>query len=33
MSKTPPTFGTHPDLHSGIDWDDPAAFSRRDDGA
>ena len=33
MSKTPPTFGTDPNLHSGIDWDDPATLHRRDDGA
>lgn len=33
MSNTPPTFGTDPELHTGISWSDPAAVHRRDDGA
>lgn len=33
MSKTPPTFGTDPKLHSGVAWGDPATLHRRDDGA
>ena len=32
MSKTPPTFGTDPALHSGISWTDSATLHRKDDG-
>ena len=32
MSNTPPTFGTDPNLHSHIDWDEFATLHHRDDG-
>ena len=32
MSNTPPTFGTDPNLHSHIDWDEFATLHRQDDG-
>lgn len=32
MSNSPPTFGTDPDLHSGIGWNDPATLHRNSGG-
>ena len=32
MSNTPPTFGTDPNLHSHIDWDEFATLHRQNDG-
>jgi len=32
MSKSPPTFGTDPALHSGVAWDDMVTLHRRDSG-
>ena len=32
MSNTPPTFGTDPNLHSHVDWDEFATLHHLDDG-
>ena len=32
MSNTPPTFGTDPNLHSHVDWNEFATLHHRDDG-
>ena len=32
MSNAPPTFGTNPAMHDGVDWTDSATLHHRDDG-
>ena len=32
MSHTPPTFGTDPNLHADVDWDEFATLHHKDDG-